>query len=78
MWCGGNSYYFRETKENVTEEVLSKELKAEDWARYTEGRLRQMNDKQKGPELEAWLAGSREKQGGQLAGAKKINKWDQT
>ena len=37
-----------------------------------------MNDKQKGPELEAWLAGSREKQGGQLAGAKKINKWDQT
>lgn len=44
VWCGGNSYHFRETKEDVTEEVLSEELKAED-LRYTEGCLRQMNDK---------------------------------
>ena len=33
---GGNSYSFRVNKENVTEKVLSKELKDEDWARYTE------------------------------------------
>ena len=42
---GGNSYSFRVNKENVTEKVLSKELKDEDWARYTEECLRQMNDK---------------------------------
>lgn len=30
VWCGGNSYHFRETKEDVTEEVLSEELKTED------------------------------------------------
>lgn len=39
VWCGGNSYHFRETKEDVTEEVLSEELKPQTEPGYTEGCL---------------------------------------